>query len=386
MLILGAGFGGLETAATLSDELGDGVDVTVIDQHDAFIVGFSKLDVQFGDATLDSVRAPYSNVVLPGVRVVRETITAIDPAARRVTTASGTHDADFLVIALGADYDPDATPGFSESGGDLYTADNADRLGARIRMFTEGRAVIGVCGVPYKCTPAPSEAALLLHADLVARGCRDDCEITLAVPMPSPIPPSPDAARALLDAFSEAGIRFIPGHRVASVDVARQAVILDDASELPYELFLGVPKHRAPRVVIAAGLHDGDADGFIPVDAATLQTRFARVYAVGDVTSVGGPKAGAFAEKQGRVAAQSIIASLRNSAEPAPYDGRGSCYVEFGNGRVGRVDVDSLLGGSPAGVFVAPSHEVAVEKRDFSAERRARWFGGSASGAGLGSR
>lgn len=379
MLILGAGFGGLETAATLSDELGADVDVTVIDQRDAFIVGFAKLDVQFGGATLDSVRTPYSSVALPGVRVVRETITAIDPTVRRVTTDRGAHDADFLVIALGADYDPGATPGFVESGGDLYTADNAERLGARIRAFTRGRAVIGVCSVPYKCTPAPSEAALLLHAGLVARGCREDCEITLVVPMPSPIPPSPDAARALLDAFTNAGIRFIPGRRVASVDVARHAVVLDDASELPYDLFLGVPKHRAPAVVIAAGLHDGDADGFIPVAAASLQTRFHRVYAVGDVTSVGGPKAGAFAEKQGRVAAQSIIAAMRNGAEPAPYDGRGSCYIEFGNGRVGRVDVDSLSGRSPSGVFVAPAADVAIEKRDFSAQRRGRWFGGQAS-------
>ena len=376
MLILGAGFGGLEAAATLSDALGDDVEVTLIDQHDAFIVGFSKLDVQFGDATLAGVRAPYTRVALPGVRVVRETVTAIDAAARRVTTDAGAHDADFLVIALGADYDADATPGFVESGGDLYTADNAERLGERIRGFARGRAVIGVCGVPYKCTPAPSEAALLLHAALTAHGVRGDCEITLAIPMPSPIPPSPDTAQALLAAFREADIRFVPGRRVAAVDVPRQVVTLDDASELPYDLFLGVPKHRAPAVVFATGLNDGNADGFIPVSAATLQTRVPRVYAVGDVTSVGGPKAGAFAEKQGRVAAQSIIATIRNSAAPAPYDGRGSCYVEFGEGRVGRVDVDSLSGPSPTGVFVAPSAEVAKEKRDFSRQRRARWFGG----------
>ena len=134
--------------------------------------------------------------------------------------------------------------------------------------------------------------------------------------------------------------------------------------------------HRAPEVVVATGLNDGNPDGFIPVSAATLQTRVPRIYAVGDVTSVGGPKAGAFAEKQGRVAAASIIATLRNGEAPAPYDGRGSCYIEFGEGRVGRVDVDSLSGPSPTGVFVAPSAEVAKEKRDFSQERRARWFGG----------
>jgi NADPH-dependent 2,4-dienoyl-CoA reductase/sulfur reductase-like enzyme len=44
------------------------------------------------------------------VRVLQETITAIDPVARRVTTDAGVHEADVLVVALGADYDVDATP------------------------------------------------------------------------------------------------------------------------------------------------------------------------------------------------------------------------------------------------------------------------------------
>ena len=374
VLILGAGFGGLEAATTLSDAFGKSIAVTLIDESDAFMVGFAKLDVQFGDATLDSVRAPYATFRREGVQLLHETVIAIDPAARNVTTDRNTYNADFIVIALGAGYDPDATPGFSESGGDLYTADNAPRIAERIRGFSSGRAVIGVCGAPYKCTPAPSEAALLLHETLAARGVRDRCEITLVVPMPSPIPPSPDTARALLAAFEESGIRFIPRRLVTSIDVPRRVVVLDDATELPYDLFLGVPKHRAPQAVIDAGLNDGDADGFIPVDPATLRTRFEGVYAVGDVTRIGGPKAGAFAEKQGRAAAESIIATLRGG-EPAAYDGRGSCYVEFGAGRVGRVDVDTLAGPTPAGVFVAPSAAVAAEKREFSVQRRARWFG-----------
>lgn len=375
VLVLGAGFGGLEVAVSLSEAFAADIDVTLIDRADHFMVGFSKLDVQFGAATLDAVRTPYTTFAHTGVRFVHESVTAIEPEARRVTTDRATYDADFLVIALGADYVLDATPGLVESGGDLYSAENAPRVAERVAAFTSGRAVIGVCGTPYKCTPAPSEAALLLHADLVARGVRDSCEITLVLPMPSPLPPSPDTARALLAAFESSGIRFVPGHMVASVNVARQTVVLDDASELEYDLFLGVPKHRAPQVVIDAGLHDGDADGFIAVSADTLQTRIAGVYAVGDVTRVGGPKAGAFAEKQGRVAAEAIIATLRDGEAPAPYDGIGSCYVEFGEGRVGRVDVDSFAGPPPSGVFVAPSAEVAAEKRDFSARRRARWFG-----------
>src|SRR2546430_10730038 len=115
-VILGAGFGGLELATALSETLGDEVDVALIDENDAFVFGYSKLDVMFGRTTLDAVRLPYRDIAKPGVRFLRETITAIDPQARRVTTDAGVHEADVLIVALGADYDLDATPGLAEAG------------------------------------------------------------------------------------------------------------------------------------------------------------------------------------------------------------------------------------------------------------------------------
>jgi sulfide:quinone oxidoreductase len=45
VVILGAGFAGLELSTMLSAAPGDEVDVTLIDNDDAFVVGFSKLDV-----------------------------------------------------------------------------------------------------------------------------------------------------------------------------------------------------------------------------------------------------------------------------------------------------------------------------------------------------
>jgi NADPH-dependent 2,4-dienoyl-CoA reductase/sulfur reductase-like enzyme len=116
IVILGAGFGGLELATTLSEALGDDVAVTLIDKNDSFVFGYSKLDVLFGRATADAVRIPYARIAKPGVRFVQETITAIDPEARRVTTDADAHEADVLVIALGADYDLDATPGLPRRG------------------------------------------------------------------------------------------------------------------------------------------------------------------------------------------------------------------------------------------------------------------------------
>ncbi len=131
VVILGAGFGGLELATSLSEALGDEVDVALIDKSDSFVFGFSKLEVMFGHKPAEAVRLPYSDFVKPGVRLLRETVVAIDPEARSVTTDAAVHEADFLVVALGADYDIDATPGLAEDGNEFYSVPGAERVAGR---------------------------------------------------------------------------------------------------------------------------------------------------------------------------------------------------------------------------------------------------------------
>jgi sulfide:quinone oxidoreductase len=141
---------------------------------------------------------------------------------------------------------------------------------------------------------------------------------------------------------------------------------------MPYDLFLGIPKHRVPDVVAASGM---TVDGWIPVDRKTLKTRFPNVYAVGDVTSVGTAKAGVFSEAAARVVAAEIIANVQGGEQPAAYQGAGTCYVEFGGDVVGRVDVDFLSGPSPTGSFIEPSVAMVDEKRNFGSSRRAAGLG-----------
>ncbi len=141
---------------------------------------------------------------------------------------------------------------------------------------------------------------------------------------------------------------------------------------MPYDLFLGVPKHRAPDVVIESGM---TVDGYVPVDSRTLETRYPGVYAVGDVATVGVPKAGVFSESAARTVAAELIAKARGEEPPDGYDGLGSCYIEFGAGRVGKVDVDFLSGPKPTGAFHEPSAALVAEKEHFGATRTARWFG-----------
>ena len=372
ILVLGAGFGGLELTTRLATELGDDAEIVLIDRAPGFVFGFSKLDVMFGRTTADAVHHSYSHVVRPGVRFVQSVIRSIDPANRSVETDAGSFDADVLVIALGADLHPAATPGLPEAGCEYYTVDGAFAARDVIDGFRGGRVIVGVTSTPFKCPPAPSETALMMHDFLLERGLRDASEIALVMPLPMPIPPSPAASQALLAAFAERGIEWHPERIVRSLDPQRRVAVLADGGEMPFDLFLGVPVHRVPDVVAGSGMC---VDGWIPVDPLTLETAYENVYAVGDVTSVGTPKAGVFAERQASVVADRLIAQHRASAPSATYDGVGICYLEFGHHRVARVEVTFRRGERPNGRFEEPSESLLADKSEFGTSRIRRWFG-----------
>jgi sulfide:quinone oxidoreductase len=372
IVVLGAGFGGLELSTRLSDEFGADIDIVLIDKTDDFVFGFSKLDVMFGRTLPEQVRHPYRDIVKPGVTFVRASIESIDPNTKRVVTDAGTFDADVLVVALGADLHPGATPGLVEDGYDFYTEAGAFALRDVLAQFNGGRVVVAVTSTPFKCPPAPSETALLMHDFLTERGLRERSHIALVMPLPVPIPPSPDASKALLAAFAARDIEWRPETLVRGLDPQRHVATFQDGAELPYDLFLGVPTHRVPEVVAQSGM---TVDGWIPVSPLTLETQFPGVYAVGDVTSVGTPKAGVFAEGQAAVAAAGISASIRGDDTSSQYDGRGICYLEFGHEQVAKVDVTFLSGEMPRGALEGPSPALAMEKSEFGSSRVQRWFG-----------
>jgi len=373
VIVLGAGFGGLELTTILSDKLGDRLDLTLIDQNETFYFGFSKFDVMFGHKPVEAVKHHYDDIVKPGVHFRQEIISDIDPVARRVTTNHGIYEADVLVVALGADYDINATPGLAEGGNEFYSMEGAMQLREALPRFSKGRVIVGVCSAPFKCPPAPSEAALLMHDYLVNRGIRSECEISIVMPFGLPIPPSPDTSKALLAAFAERNIAFIPKHNIKAIDATRRIAILDDGTEMPFELFLGIPKHRVPDVIAKSGMIAGG--DWIPVDKTNLKTHYPGVYAIGDVNGVGTPKAGVFSEGAAKIAAATIIAEFEQGDLPSPYKGDGICYVEFGDGRVGKVNVDFFSGPSPFGTYTEASAELVADKELFGSSRVARWFG-----------
>jgi sulfide:quinone oxidoreductase len=372
VLILGAGFGGLELATRLSEEVADRVEVTLIDQNDHFVFGYSKLDVMFGRERSDAVKLHYRDIVKPSVTFRQETVKVIDPANRTVTTDASTYEADILVVALGADVVPELTPGLVEGGNEFYTPEGAERLRDVIPTFERGDAIVGVLGPFYKCPAAPYECAMMLHQSLVDRGVRDATTIKIMTPMGVPIPISREASAGIRAALEERGIEFCAETVVTSLDPATHQATLRDGRTVNYDLFLGVPVHRAPVVVEDSGLAE---DGWIPVDHTTFTTRYPNVYAVGDVTSAPVPRVGVIAEGEAGTVADVLVHRLRGGADPTAYQGVATCYIEFGGAEVAKFDVNFLGGPTPTGIFAEPSLALAAAKQDFGSSRRRRWFG-----------
>jgi sulfide:quinone oxidoreductase len=374
VVVVGAGFGGLELVTKLSESVPDKAHITLIDKSDSFMFGFSKLDILFGRRPASEMWHPYRGLSKPAVEFRQETVTSIDPGRRRVVTNASHYDADILVVALGADYDVAATPGLAEDGYEFYSVAGAERACDALARFDGGAVVIGVLGTFFKCPGAPNETALLLDDYLVKRGLRESSTIHLVSPMPMPIPISKKTSAAIVAILEEHGIEYRASSRVTRLDPGQHVAHLEDGLQLPYDLFLGIPVHCAPKVVVESDLAE---DGWIPVDQATFATKFPGVFAVGDVTSAPVPRAGGIAEGEAVTVAEVLISQLTGAGAPPPYDGAAGCYVELGDGLVGRIDVNFLSYDTPVAKFSAPTAARAEEKREWGSTRVARWFGPS---------
>ncbi len=372
VVVLGAGFGGLELVSRLAESVPDEVEITLIDQSDSFMFGFSKLDVMFGRQPVSELWHPYRSIDKPGVTFRQETVLSINAAARGVVTDGGNYEPDILVVALGADYDTSATPGLVEDGYEFYSVAGAERARDALGAFGGGAVIVGVLGGFFKCPGAPNETALLLNDYLSKRGIRESSSIHLISPLPMPIPISKKTSDAIAAILRDHGIEYSPSTTVTRLDPENHVAHLTDGRHIPYDLFLGIPVHRAPEVVLTSDLAE---DGWIPVDPATFATRHPNVFAVGDVTSAPVPRAGGIAEGEAATVAEVLIAELTGGPSAPPYDGAGACYVELGDELVGRIDVNFLSYDTPVAKFAGPTAQLFEEKQEWGAARAARWFG-----------
>lgn len=352
-LILGGGFGGIAAANSLRRLLTAEHEIVVIDESPRFHVGAGKTWIMLGAQTYDQVSQSRMALLTPGVRFLEAKVENIALSDRTVSAGRESLKWDFVVIALGADLNPAAVPGLAEAAHTFYTVQGAQRLKPVLEQFSGGEVAILIPKAPFKCPPAPYEAALLLREAFERRGLGGKARLAIHTVEGSPMATAgAEMGSYIKSELAQRAIEFYPQRRTSRVDGAAQRVVFEDGSETRYDLLIAIPPHEAPKVVRDAQLVN--QSGWIPVDPKTMQVKqpadAGAVYAAGDVTLVplpgrhkpdvalSLPKAGVFAEAHGRIAAQQIAARILGRTSDEAFDGKGYCFLETGNRRAVKAD------------------------------------------------
>ena len=337
-LVLGGGIGGITVARVLRKRLPAADRVVVVERERNHVFAPALVWHIVGDSEPADFTRPVAALQSKGIELVSGDVSRIDPSALTAVVGAKTLAGDAMIVALGADYAPESIPGLAEHGLNLYTLAGAQQIRSALDQFKGGRIVVLTAAPGYKCPAAPYEAAMLIEAFCRKRGLRSQTEIAIHAAEPAPMPVAGPVAGAQIKTMLERkGIAYFPQRQVARVDDG--TLHFSEGQTAAFDLLLYVPPHRAPAVVKDAGLC-GES-GWVSVDRATLATKFAKVWAIGDVTAIPLkmgrplPKAGVFASAQAEVVARNIASAWHGQSAVARFDGYGMCFLETGSGMAG---------------------------------------------------
>jgi sulfide:quinone oxidoreductase len=341
VLILGGGSGGLATAGRLKELLGDKISITVIDKQKTFLLGFLLLRIMTGEKTEQEVTVSKEKISQKGIKFINTVVNGIDVKNGIVRTDQGEFAYDYLVIALGAELAPEKVPGF-ESAFHMYTLEDAKNLRDALSSFSGGSIRLVVSSTPFRCPPAPYEAAMLIDDYLRGRGLRDKSDIQIFTPEPLPMPiAGPEVGNTVVSMLNEKGIGFHNNTKMSSIDGSSKEVVFENGTREKYDLLIAIPPHTSPTVIRESSGDLADATtGWISVNPKNMQTKYDRVYAIGDVAAVKLssemmlPKAATFAFGLAEIVAFNIASSVLGT-ETRSWDGFGECFIETGSGNAG---------------------------------------------------
>ena len=379
VLILGGGTGGIVAASRLRKKLPPEHRVVLVEREPDYVFQPSFLWLMTGLRTREKISRSLSELGAKGIELVRGTVERIDPERKTVTVDGRELAGDYLVIALGAELAPESVPGLAEAGHNLYSLAGAESLRDARLGVRSGRVVVLVSGMPFKCPAAPYEAAMLLDYDFRKRKLADQVQIDLYTPEPGPMPVAgAEVSKQVRQMVEAKGIGYHPEHAVTQVDAEKREISFANGVTAEFDLLVYVPPHRAPQVVVDAGL-TGES-GWVPVDRGTMETRFPGVYAIGDVTgimlAIGKPlpKAGVFAHAEAEVVANNLIHAITGKGKRATFDGHGECFIETGDGKAGFGSGNFYAEPAPQMKLRMPSRMLHVGKVAFEKYWLFEWF------------
>lgn len=364
VLILGGGVGGLIAARELRRLLPRAHRIVLVENNATHAFAPSFLWMMTGDRRPGQISRDLHGLVPPGVELSLAEVRAIDPANRQVQTSAQTVSYDYLIVALGAELAPEAMPGLAETAYTFYSFEGAAKLRDALESFSGGTVAVVISALPYKCPGAPHEGAMLIADKFRRRGIRDKVQVHLFTPEPQPMPVAGpalgDAVKQMLDGQN---VVFHPLHKLIRVDPQSKTLAFEGKEPFKYDLLVAIPPHRSPLVVREAGL--ANEAGWVPVERATLRTKFENVYALGDVTMIPIPgrwkqevplvlpKAGVFAHAQAEVVAQRIATEIAGEGKKEEFPGVGYCMLEAG---------ETMAGFAYGNFFAEPSPQVELRR------------------------
>ena len=355
--------GGLAVSRLLSEKA-PSASITIVEQKKSFEFAPSFPLLAIGWREPKKIQRALAAPRKRKLRLISSRVTSINTNSKKVKTESHDLEYDHLVISMGVDFSASDIPGLEKYGHQFYDFESAIRLRDALEGFEGSKLVIGISRLPIKCPVAPYGLALLLQDHFLK--AKKNVSIEFFTPEPYPAPAAgPVIGKQIERILVAKGITLRPKARLSKVDKDR--IVFEDKTELPYDMLIAVPPHKCPTSVVEAGLTD--ASGWVPVSPHTLTTRFEKVYAIGDVTSIETPhahvpflpKSGSFTLGQAETVANNIAMSINGKGERKTWDGTGSCFLEVNKGESAMLR-GAFLSNPPRLEFHPPRRKWQLEK------------------------
>ena len=346
IIILGGGVGGIVTANELSSRLSGDHKIILIEKNKEHTFAPSYLWLMNGDRKKKQISVPLKSLLKKNIEVVNAIVNEIVPAEQKLKAGEKEYHYDFLVIALGADLAPEKIQGWDDSVHTFYTFEGAAKLHETLKSFSGGKVALVIASIPYKCPGAPHEGAMLIEDFFTAKGIRGKVGIDLFTPEPQPLPVAgPELGNAVKNILEKKGISFHPSMLLDSVDTKSKQLFFNGKESFEYDLLIVIPPHQAPAAIRKSDL--ANANGWIDVNPASLQTKYENVFAIGDITSIPLPgrwipekpmmlpKAGVFSHLQADVVAKNIVKKIKGEKADEKFCADGYCMLEAGEDLAG---------------------------------------------------
>lgn len=337
VVVIGGGYAGATVAKYLRMWSNGAIEVVVIERNPNFIscplsnlvLGGSR---QLGELTFgyEALKAHH------GIQWVRDEVTAVDSAARKVTMARGELICDRLVIAPGVDFIYDQLP-MLQSGEAQALAPHAWKAGEqtiRLRKQLEamrdgGVFAISIPKAPYRCPPGPYERVCQVAYYFKQNKPRSKIIVLDANPE---IVSKKGLFTKVWAEHYPGMVDYRPNSQVIDIDVSA-GVIRTEFESVKTDVMNVIPPQRAGKPAQMAGAANVDKR-WCEVDFLTYESKAVpNVHVIGDSVSAALPKSAHMATSQARVCASAIVSMMGGDPLDASPVFANTCY-SFINDRI----------------------------------------------------